>query len=71
MTRHCSVKDFFRQTPNALLARSFAARGLFPGRDFDAMSEGRRHSAMDAYDVCVDWGARGLEFESRRPGQSE
>ena len=28
MGRHYSTKDFFRQIPNALLARYFLARGL-------------------------------------------
>ncbi len=26
MARHCSSRDFFRSTPNALLARYFAGR---------------------------------------------
>jgi len=29
MARHYSTRDFFRQMPNALLARYFQARGLF------------------------------------------
>ena len=28
MARHYSTKDFFRQMPNALLARYFQGRGL-------------------------------------------
>ena len=28
MARHYSTRDFFRQMPNALLARYFQARGL-------------------------------------------
>ena len=39
MARHSSTKDFFRQTPNALLARYFRARGLFGDLDFSAMKE--------------------------------
>ena len=39
MSRHFSTKDFFRQIPNALLARYFHARGLFGDLDFLAMKE--------------------------------
>ena len=37
MPRHYSSKDFFRQMPNALLARYFDARGLLAEMDFAAM----------------------------------
>ena len=39
MARHYSTKDFFRQIPNALLARYFHERGLFDDLDFFAMNE--------------------------------
>jgi hypothetical protein len=39
LARHYSTKDFFRQMPNALLARYFQARGLFGELDFSAMKE--------------------------------
>lgn len=39
MARHCSARDFFRQMPNALLARYFLARAVFAEFDFAAMSE--------------------------------
>ena len=39
MARHYSTKDFFRQMPNALLARYFQGRGLFGDLDFSAMKE--------------------------------
>ena len=39
MARHYSTRDFFRQIPNALLARYFQARGLFGDLDFSAMKE--------------------------------
>ena len=42
MARHYSTKDFFRQMPNALLARYFQAMGLFGDMDFAAM---KRHLA--------------------------
>lgn len=39
MARHYSTKNFFRQVPNALLARYFADGGLFGDVDFAAMKE--------------------------------
>lgn len=39
MARHYSTKDFFRQIPNALLARYFHARGMFGDLDFSALKE--------------------------------
>lgn len=39
MTRHYSTKDFFRQMPNALLARYFQGRKLFGDIDFAGMKE--------------------------------
>lgn len=62
MARHYSTKDFFRQMPNAQLARYFQERGLFADLDFAALKEGKpdelfaawlllpddQHNAMDA-----------------------
>jgi hypothetical protein len=39
VARHYSTREFFRQMPNALLARYFQARGLFGDLDFSAMKE--------------------------------
>jgi hypothetical protein len=39
MGRHYSTRDFFRQVPNAMLARYFHARGLFVELNFAAMKE--------------------------------
>src|SRR6266536_2404422 len=39
MSRHYSIKDFFRQMPNALLARYFQAREVFGDLDFAALKE--------------------------------
>lgn len=41
MARHYSTKDFFRQMPNALLARYFQGREVFGDLDFAAMKEAR------------------------------
>ncbi len=47
MARHYTTRDFFRQMPNALLARYFATRGVFGEFDFAAMPE-TRHDALFA-----------------------
>lgn len=49
MARHYTTKDFFRQMPNALLARYFQARGLFNDLDFTAMKEGKPDVLFEAW----------------------
>lgn len=49
MARHYSTKDFFRQMPNALLARYFQARGMFADLDFEAIKEGSPNQLFDAW----------------------
>ncbi len=41
MAQCCPNKDFFRQMPNALLARYFTTKGLFSELDFVAMKEAK------------------------------
>lgn len=54
MARHYSTKDFFRQMPNALLARYFQGRGLFGGLDFAAMKEGKPDALFAAWLALPD-----------------
>ena len=49
MADHFSTKDFFRQMPNALLARYFATHGLLTDLDFTAMKETRIDALFDAW----------------------
>ena len=49
MTRHYSTKDFFRQMPNALLARYFQERGLFGDLDFATMKEAKPDELFAAW----------------------
>ncbi|MEI8324053.1 MAG: hypothetical protein WCH44_01605 [Betaproteobacteria bacterium] len=49
MARHYSTRDFFRQMPNALLARYFAGRAVFGEFDFVAMSETRHDDLFAAW----------------------
>jgi len=48
MARHYSTKNFFRQMPNALLARYFTDRRLFDDLDFGAMKETKPDALFDA-----------------------
>lgn len=49
MARHYSTRDFFRQMPNALLARYFQERELFADLDFAAMKEGKPDELFAAW----------------------
>jgi hypothetical protein len=49
MTRHYSTRDFFRQMPNALLARYFSAREVLQEFDFEAMKESKIDALFDAW----------------------
>ena len=48
MARHYSTKNFFRQIPNALLARYFHKQNLFKDLDFTAMKEGNPATLFEA-----------------------
>ena len=54
MSRQYSSKDFFRQMPNALLARYFKARGLLAELDFGAMPEGKPEALFEAWAGLTD-----------------
>jgi hypothetical protein len=49
MTQHYSTKEFFRQMPNALLARYFKAREVFRDTDFAAMKEAKPDELFTAW----------------------
>jgi len=49
MARHYSAKNFFRQIPNALLARYFHKRELFTDLDFTAMKETKPDALFAAW----------------------
>jgi len=54
MARHYSTRYFFRQMPNALLARYFQERGLFEDLDFAAMKEGKPDELFAAWLALPD-----------------
>ena len=49
MPRHYTTRDFFRQMPNALLARFFQERGLLSDFDFAAMPDSKPDSLFAAW----------------------
>ena len=65
MGRHYSSKDFFRQVPNALLARYFHGRGLMPELDFAAMPEGKPEPLFEAWAALPDAQRNAAEADFR------
>ncbi len=54
MARHYSIKDFFRQMTNALLARYFQGQGLFGDLDFSVMKETKPDKLFEAWLILPD-----------------
>jgi hypothetical protein len=65
MSRHYSVREFFRQVPNTLLSRYFQARSLLSDLDFDAMSETRLDALLKAWNDLPDDERKPMEAEFR------
>ncbi len=65
MARHYSTKDFFRQMPNALLARYFHGRGLFGDLDCAAMKEGKPDELFVAWLALPDAQRNEMDAELR------
>ena len=65
MPRNYSSKAFFRQMPNALLARYFKERGLFHDMDFAAMKEGEPDELFDAWLSLPDSQRNKMDTEFR------
>ncbi len=65
MPRHYSSNDFFRQMPNALLARYFDAHGLLADVDFAGMSEGRPDALLGAWAYLDDTQRNAAEADFR------
>lgn len=63
MSRHYSTKDFFRQMPNALLARYFLARDLFNDLDFSLMKETAPDGLFTAWLNLPDAGRDAMDAE--------
>jgi len=65
MARHYSTRDFFRQMPNALLARYFLPRGLFGALDFAAMKETQPDELFTAWLQLPDSRRNEMDTEFR------
>jgi hypothetical protein len=65
MARHYSTRGFFRQMPNALLARYFREQGLFGDLDFTAMKEGAPDALFAAWLKWPDNERNTMEVEFR------
>ena len=65
MARHYSTRDFFRQVPNALLARYFQARGLLGDVDFAAMKETQPQALFGAWLYLQDGQRNEMDTEFR------
>lgn len=65
MAQHYSIKDFFRQMPNALLARYFKTKGLFSDLDFPSMKEGKPDELFAAWLALPDKQRNAMDAEFR------
>jgi hypothetical protein len=65
MAQQYSTRNFFRQMPNALLARYFNARDLFSDMDFSAMKEGRPDELFKAWLALSDSQRNEMDTELR------
>lgn len=65
MARHYTTKDFFRQMPNALLARYFLGRELFADLDFSTMKETKPDELFGAWLYLPDGQRNEMDAELR------
>lgn len=65
MARHYSTRDFFRQMPNALLARYFCAREVLGDLDFSAMKETQPDELFAAWLYLPDSQRNSMDAEFR------
>lgn len=65
MARHYTNKDFFRQMPNAMLARYFQVRELFGDLDFSAMKEGKPDELFAAWLTLTEAQRNAMDAEFR------
>src|SRR5690349_8008981 len=65
MARHYTLKEFFRQVPNALLARYFELRGVLDRFDFEQLDEAEPDALVEAWLLLPDdqRGAMDAEFQ--------
>ncbi len=65
MARYYTNNNFFRQMPNALLARYFQTHRLFGDLDFSAMKEGKPDALFEAWRTLSEAQRNGMDAEFR------
>ena len=65
MGRHYSTREFFRQMPNALLARYFEAQGVLAEVDFGALKETQPDALFESWRVLPDDRQAAMDSEFR------
>ena len=65
MARHYSTKDFFRHTPNTLLARYFQGRRILGDLDFATMKETKPDELLATWLSLSDGQHNAMDAESR------
>ena len=68
MARHYSTRDFFRNTPNKLLARYFTGRGALQDLDFTAMKETKIEPLFEAWLAVPEAERAKMEVDLREIG---
>jgi hypothetical protein len=68
MAKHYSTRDFFRNTPNALLARYFAAREVLQDFDFAAIKETKIDALFEAWLAVSEAQRAKMEVDLREIG---
>jgi hypothetical protein len=63
MARHYSTRDFFRQMPNALLARYFQGRGVLDHLNFTTMKDTQPDELFTAWLALPDDKRKGMDSE--------
>jgi len=61
--RHYTLREFFRQTPNHLLARYFERRGVLARFDFEALREADLGTLIEAWSLLPDDQRRAMDAE--------
>lgn len=68
MGKHYSTKDFFRNTPNAMLARYFTARDVLQDFDFTAIKETKIEPLFEAWMMVPEAQRAPMEVDLRAIG---
>ena len=63
MARHYSTRDFFRQMPNALLARYFERRNVLDHLNFTTMKDTQPDELFAAWLALPDDKRKGMDAE--------